>query len=171
MAAGISLYIPSLFLAFLSLELAKTTTCAFTFSTTNKAPLLEEKIKTSNNLKDGKRATEVILMKSFLIVGLIFPTIAVADSTDVVNTECQTDCIFKCQIRSQDIDAMNKREKSLSSSTSSTSHNDLILKDCLEQCQGDQRQCKDPPPERKREPVLLKAKDIDGLYSRWQDSF
>jgi hypothetical protein len=74
---------------------------------------------------------------------------------------CQTSCIYECE----------QRSLQFKKHTNPTELAAGITKDCLEQCNDDRQKCDNPAPARVREPILQQAKDIRGLYPRWQDGF
>jgi hypothetical protein len=72
-------------------------------------------------------------------------------SDDKPNDGCVTECFYACETKT------NKKLWPKSRDT------------CRAKCP--RKECLPPPPERKREPRQLQAKDIEGLYPRWQDTF
>jgi hypothetical protein len=95
---------------------------------------------------------------SLLFLGGAFPVEAAFE-----DGSCQTDCMYKCQQRELQDSKVTKIDTKYRAS--------MTLNECQEQCQDDLKECRNPPPERKREPRLMQAADIKGLYPRWQDSF
>jgi hypothetical protein len=120
----------------------------------------------NTNVPAMSRRASIIGVLTVLIGTLPAVAVAAAAAATVAveDDNCQTDCMYQCTIATS---AGQTPSAKRSKETISVQNNS-----CLEECPNHQQCHAPPPPEMyKREPILVKAKDIVGLYPRWQDSF
>eukprot|EP00980_Cylindrotheca_fusiformis_P021739 scaffold8569_cov139-Cylindrotheca_fusiformis.AAC.9 len=112
----------------------------------------------NETLLSTRRSNVAFLCKSVSCLLLLGRELPVKAATE--DSSCQTECMYKCQHQ----ELRNRGRAKIDTKVRS-------LRDCTEQCQDRRKDCRQPEPEQKREPSLLQAADIKGLYPRWQDSF
>lgn len=97
---------------------------------------------------------------------LSFGGILLSPSYAFAADDCQTNCMYKCAPCQSANDPKNDKK----GDDKNLIEREEAKYNCLAQCKGT-LQCIDEPPKRKREPQLIRAQVIRGLYPRWQDEF
>jgi hypothetical protein len=131
-------------------------------STSRPREMVASAIHNNNDWPVMSRRAGIGAMFTIATAGSFFPSSVSAAAAATAEEECETDCMYKCKLEQQQA---SKKGKLLLTENQ-------ILGTCLvEECK-DHQQCQaQPPPGRMTEPRMLQAKDVKGLYPRWQDSF